>query len=151
MTAWLNTLDRSLLYQAVLSSFGSIALTMEHMHLAQRHWLNIITRGKFLAPDDTNRSYQVERVIDDLLAGSELMIDTYVQFSETDLLDQLNRNDMEQSRYEYIVHSINHNSYHRGQIVTISRGLGVVDNIPETDYDAFLWHLKEGSREGPVG
>lgn len=141
-TSWLRSLDESMLYTNVLSSFASIHLTMQHMHLAQRHWLNFITRGNIAMPAEVMRVNDADLVINDLLAGSQLMIDTYLAFSEDDLLEQLLLNGTEQSRYDLIVHSINHNSYHRGQIVTISRGLGVVSNIPETDYDTFLWYLR---------
>ncbi|MBL0256882.1 MAG: hypothetical protein IPQ03_04840 [Bacteroidetes bacterium] len=41
------------------------------------------------------------------------------------------------SRYEYIIHVINHSTYHRGQVVTIARGLGITENIPATDYNFF--------------
>ena len=41
------------------------------------------------------------------------------------------------SRYEYIMHVINHSTYHRGQVVTIARVLGIKENIPATDYNFF--------------
>jgi hypothetical protein len=37
---------------------------------------------------------------------------------------------MVKSRYEFILHVINHSTHHRGQIVTMCRRLGAVDNIP---------------------
>jgi uncharacterized damage-inducible protein DinB len=46
---------------------------------------------------------------------------------------------MTRSRHDFIMHVVNHNSYHRGQIITIARILGAVSNIPETDYEAYFW------------
>ena len=37
----------------------------------------------------------------------------------------------------YIVHIINHGSFHRGQIVTMARTLGVSEGIVNTDYNIF--------------
>ena len=72
-----------------------------------------------------------------LLAGSQRLVDTCKTYSEEDLLQQLPSTDMIQPRYEYILQVISHNSYHRGQIVTMS--LGVRDKIPSMDYEVFLW------------
>ena len=74
-----------------------------------------------------------------LLAGSQRLVDTCEAYLEEDLLQQLPSTDMIQPRYEYILQVINHNSYHRGQIVTVSRCLGVRDKIPSMDYEVFLW------------
>jgi len=41
------------------------------------------------------------------------------------------------SRYEYIMHVINHSTYHRRQIVTMARSLEVIDGIANTDYNIF--------------
>lgn len=46
------------------------------------------------------------------------------------------------AKYDFMMHVINHNTYHRGQIVTIARMLGVFENIPNTDYEAYLWAME---------
>jgi uncharacterized damage-inducible protein DinB len=74
-----------------------------------------------------------------LQAVSRLMLDEFGGYTEEELLEKVASTDMVQSRYEFILHAINHNSYHRGQIVTMCRHLGVVDNIPAMDYEVFLW------------
>jgi DinB family len=73
-----------------------------------------------------------------LLEGSRLMLNTVDAYTEDELLDKVASTDMLQSRYEFILHMINHNTYHRGQIVTMCRRLGVLDNVPAMDYEAFL-------------
>ena len=42
----------------------------------------------------------------------------------------------ELARYEFIQHMINHSTYHRGQLVTMGRVLGITD-APGTDYNFF--------------
>ena len=41
--------------------------------------------------------------------------------------------------YQVLHHIFNHSTYHRGQLVTMLRQLGVT-KIPTTDFDAFVWH-----------
>ena len=60
-----------------------------------------------------------------LLAGSQRLVDTCEAYLEEDLLQQLPSTDMIQPRYEYILQVINHNSYHRRQIVTMSLALEI--------------------------
>jgi uncharacterized damage-inducible protein DinB len=139
MTHWLKTLERDILYKETPSSFRSIDLTMQHMNHAQNFWLAIITERDITKLDETIKLNATDIIMNDLLTGSQQMVDTFRAYSEEELLKQLPSTDMVQSRYEYILHVINHNSYHRGQIVTMSRCLGVVDNIPSMDYDVFLW------------
>lgn len=139
MTRWLKTLDSNILYKETRSSFGSIDLTMQHMNRAQNFWFAIITEADVTKLDETIKVNATDRIMNDLLAGSQQMLTQFKGYTEEELLKQLPSTDMVQSRYEYILHVINHNSYHRGQIVTMSRCLGVVDNIPAMDYDVFLW------------
>lgn len=42
----------------------------------------------------------------------------------------------EQPVYEILTHLLNHGTYHRGQVVTMLRQVGV-DKIPQTDYILF--------------
>lgn len=139
MTKWLKTLGDNLFYKETPSSFSSISLTVQHMIDAQTFWFAIITEADVTKLDESTKYNTTDNIINDLLAGSQQMLNKYGAYTEDELLKQLPATDMIKCRYEYILHVINHNSYHRGQIVTMSRCLGVVDNIPVTDYDVFLW------------
>jgi len=79
--------------------------------------------------------------MEDLLTSSAAMKQTYSAFSEQELLEVLNLEvpwaKNSRSRYDYIVHIINHGSFHRGQIVTMARSIGVTEGIVNTDYNIF--------------
>ena len=139
MTQWLKTFDSDLFYKEVPSSFSSIDLTLHHMKNAQRFWLTILAEGDVTKLDETIRLNATDEVMKQLLTGSQQMIDTFVRYSDEELLKQVSNGATIQSRYDFILHVINHNSYHRGQIVTMSRCLGIVNNIPALDYEVFLW------------
>ena len=136
LSYWLTSLDRELLYKQTPSSFASVELTVQHMQQSQQFWLGIITKKGLALPDETDAAALSFSL---LLMGSRLMLDTFGAYTEKELLEKVTSTDMVQSRYEFILHTINHNSYHRGQIVTMCRNLGVVDNIPTMDYEVFLW------------
>lgn len=46
-------------------------------------------------------------------------------------------------RYEYLIQVINHGTYHRGQIVTIERNIGITD-ATNTDYN--FYNIVKGNR-----
>lgn len=144
LTEWLKSLDSELLYQETHSSFASIDLTLQHMKNAQNFWYAVITKGDIKRLDETIKINAVDKVIQELLTGSQKMVDTFTAFSEQEMLESVASPVMTKSRHEFILHVINHNSYHRGQIVTIARILGINSDIPETDFEAFLWFEQNG-------
>jgi uncharacterized damage-inducible protein DinB len=139
LTLWLQTLALELLYKETNSSFPSIDLTLQHMKNAQFFWYQVITEGDVKKLDEAIVVKSIEKVIDQLLLGSRQMIETYTKFSEQELATNIKSPVMTRSRHDFIMHVVNHNSYHRGQIITIARILGAVSNIPETDYEAYFW------------
>lgn len=139
LTKWLKQLNRRLLYLNTPSSFNSIDLTLQHMTHAQNFWLAVINCADFTTLDETIVLDNADKVMGTLLAGSQQMVDTFTTYTEEELLQEVPTTDMVKPRYQLMQHVINHSSYHRGQIVTMSRCLGIVINIPVTDYDVFLW------------
>jgi len=140
LTEWLKTLDNNFLTKETRSSFPTIDFTLQHMKNAQNFWLSI-TR-EIERPDETIKINLTHEVVHELLDSSQQMIDVFTAYTEEELQQPVQSDNMTRNRYEFILHMINHNSYHRGQIVTMARGFGVVNNIPETDYEAFLWAKK---------
>ena len=138
LTGWLKTLNRDLLYKQTPSSFNSIDLTLQHMIHAQNFWLTVLAREDFTKLDETLKVNAADIVMNELLAGSQRMLDTFTMYTQEDLSEQVSNDVTTQSRYEFIIHAFNHNTHHRGQIITMSRCLGVENNIPNTDYDTFL-------------
>ena len=133
------TLDNTLLYKETPSSFGSISLTMQHMNDAQDFWFAIIAENNVKKSRESIKSVSADITMNNLLQCSLQIFNNIERYGEEELLKKLPSNDMVQSRYEFILHVINHNTYHRGQIVTMSRALGVLNDIPATDYEVFLW------------
>lgn len=142
LTSWLMTIDRKILYEKTGSSFGTIDRTLQHILSAQTYWHAIIFHGQindFHLPVKENA---VHEVIADLVITSQQFVDSLSTLTEQQLIERIQVSDSTQSRYEYFLHVVNHSSYHRGQIVTLCRALKVTEEIPVTDYDAYLWWIE---------
>ncbi len=142
LTSWLLTLDRKILYRETGSSFGTIDRTIQHMLDAERYWHDLLVNGRMNAFNQPPKDNAVETVINELTTSSQRLIDDLAILPDEQLTEIVQAADSAQSRYEYILHVVNHASYHRGQVVTLCRALGVSGEIPTTDYDAYLWWME---------
>lgn len=138
---WLKPLDKNLLHHKTPSSFNSLDYTLQHILRAQNFWLLFISEKDFSNFSWAVRENEVETILSELLVSSYQMKITFSNFSEAELNHVLHlkskwaKNDL--PRYEYINHVINHTTYHRGQIITMARCLGITENVPNTDYNMF--------------
>jgi uncharacterized damage-inducible protein DinB len=141
IVGWLGQLDQELLYQETPSSYTSIDYTVQHILRTQRFWLLFIGEQDTTGFNWSVRERDASNVLNELKEVSTQMKVAYSAFSEQDLLKTLHfdmpwaKNDL--SRYEYIMHIINHGTFHRGQIVTMARAIGIKEGIVNTDYNMF--------------
>ena len=109
------------------------------MKNAQNFWHAVISNSNINSLDEELRINSVDWVIEELLKGSQNLINLVAILDDDGLLTKVSSPAMTKTKYEFILHAINHNSYHRGQIITIIRSLEVTENIPNTYYDTYLW------------
>lgn len=136
---WLRTKEESVLEQEVPSSFSSVRKTLFHILQAQQYWLSIVRRDE--TPNINWEEIQtLEEVFSTIVAQSE----EFAAFVDTLSASQIDEKTMVVSpwfqsdfaNFEYIMHVVNHGTYHRGQITTIGRNLGFTD-APMTDYNFY--------------
>lgn len=144
LSSWLLSLDQTILYKDTGSSFGTIDRTLQHMVAAQLYWYDVIVNNRINDFDLPLKENSIEEVMTDLVTSSQRLTDSLSVMNDQQLLERVKASDSNQSRYEYILHVVNHSSYHRGQIVSMARELGVKGEIPVTDYDGYLWWLENG-------
>ena len=142
LTSWLLTIDRSILYKKTGSSFGTIDRTLQHILSAQTYWHAILAKGQINEFNQQVKENAVDEIIADLISSSQQLVNDLTLLNEQQLIERIQVSDSTQSRYEYILHVVNHSSYHRGQIVTLCRALEITEEIPVTDYDAYLWWIE---------
>lgn len=138
---WLEKMDTQVLYQSTPSSFSSIDFTLQHILRTQKFWLKFVTGKSYTDFDWSVREKQAEQILKELIESSDAMVKETSIFSEEDLQQELTLNSAwaknKLSRYEYIIHAINHSTYHRGQVITMARTIGITENVPNTDYNMF--------------
>ncbi|SIO49913.1 DinB family protein [Chitinophaga niabensis] len=141
---WLRTKEESVLEQEVPSSFPSVRKTLFHILQAQQYWLSIIRR------DETpNINWEESKTLEEVFSAIVAQSEEFVAFLDSMSAEQIDEKTMVVSpwfqsdfaNFEYIMHVVNHGTYHRGQITTIGRNLGFTD-APMTDYNFFNIHGK---------
>lgn len=135
---WLRTKPVEALEQEVASSFPSIRLTLFHTLQAQCYWLSILRRDEPDILSDYEGS--TEDLLNEIVEQSQELADFISNMSEirieshTLIVSPWFQSDFQ--NFEYIMHVVNHTTYHRGQMITIGRQLGFTD-APMTDYNFY--------------
>jgi uncharacterized damage-inducible protein DinB len=140
-----KTVDRvteAQLTQPVLSSYPTLRETLLHIWEAQVIWPSRM-QGKVM--DRWPRlSFQggKKEIMEALVASAKDMQKYVADMPETYLHSTMSYRNMQNNAYETVIedilfHVINHGSYHRGQAITIMRGLGIT-TINNTDLITYL-------------
>lgn len=145
IVSWLKTKPADLMDQEVASSFPSIKQTLVHIWDTQRFWLSVIQQ----VPPAQSFRFGYEGTLDDVYEGilnhSKELADFILSLEESELTKSIDLKtpwfESNGTRFEYIQHVINHSSYHRGQLITIGRNVGLTD-APMTDFNYYLVYLK---------
>lgn len=147
---WANTriADRlsrepdSVLNAPVNSSFPSLRATLMHMRNAEAAWFQRMSGIPQVWPAEPSDHFST------FLKHVALMHDFARSLSAVDLLADASYKDLKGNvhtspRWQALMHCFNHGTYHRGQVVTIIRGLGL-EEIPAMDLIVFQRLLAKG-------
>lgn len=135
---WLKSKNTDLLDQFVASSFPSIKATIVHIWQTERYWLSVLQHRDADTYSEFNGT--VNEALDGLLQQSEELASFVNTLSEkeieetTEIINPWFQSDFQ--NLEYIMHACNHSTYHRGQLITMGRNLGLTD-APMTDYNFY--------------
>jgi uncharacterized damage-inducible protein DinB len=133
----LLSLPAETLHKEIQSSFRSLHLTLLHMYDVEQIWwqrMKLLERIQSIARQNIstedaaagliNQSKQWEEWVDkNTLAGLEHVF----------AYQNLKGEPFKQPLYQMLLHLFNHQTYHRGQIVTMLRQAGF-ETIPSTDF-----------------
>lgn len=134
---WVKTKPEELLNKEVPSSFPSIIKTFAHLLDTEKFWLLVLQGAK---PTWTEFMGTNEEVESGLLNESENFRNYVHSLSEATLLEECLLDTPwakgKLPKYEFIQHCLTHAAYHRGQVITIARNVGLTDP-PNTDYNYY--------------
>src|SRR5215204_74637 len=138
---WLKQKEPELFERDIPSSFSSLKTTLLHIWETERFWLSVLQQGPL--PKLFRNGF--DGALSDIFDGIVLHSDAFAYYVNTLSDEQILENvslvtpwvEGMRPRFNFIQHCMNHSTYHRGQIVSIDRGLGITD-APMTDYNYFL-------------
>ena len=132
----INTIEAGLTEQEIYSSFVSIKLTLRHIKDVEWIWWQRMKLVESVIVDEKDQS--VEEVLKELVNYSQLWLEwveksTVVAFEHEFVYRNTKKEQFKQPIFQMLLHLFNHQTYHRGQLVTMLRQVGVT-KIPATDF-----------------
>lgn len=142
---WLKTKDRGVFEAEVPSSYPSILKSLNHIWAVEEFWHSVVAEDELKSSRYLDQNLHVDKVVDGIIQESQRLLDYVKTLSEEALLTKVPIDTPwvsgEMPRFEFLQHVFNHSTYHRGQLITIGRILGLTD-APMTDYNFFNMMLE---------
>ncbi|MXO06329.1 DinB family protein [Flavobacterium sp. HBTb2-11-1] len=136
---WLSPKADELLYAEVQSSFSTIMKTLDHIWSTEEYWFSVISEND-MAEKKPESELSKEEIFEGLLNSSTRLKHLINSLSEEDLMKEVKITnpwfECELPVSDYLLQVINHGTYHRGQIVTMGRNIGITD-ASNTDYNFY--------------
>lgn len=128
--------------QAVASSFPSLFETFQHVLWTEQVWilrLQMKENPDYLADEPVSTFDQLAK---NILSHNARVVEWVQEQKEVFLMHPVayyntKKQYFKTPVYQCLLHLFNHGTYHRGQVVTMLRELGIT-KIPATDYIAFV-------------
>ncbi len=133
----IDNLDEGLADKEIISSFSSIRLTLQHLRDVEWIWWQRLKLVETIFPLEEKKQ-TIPEINKDLISYStqwKEWIDksTVAAFEHEFLYRNSKKEQFKQPVYQMLLHLFNHQTYHRGQLVTMLRQLGI-NKIPATDF-----------------
>lgn len=137
--AWLGSADSSQFHREVESSFNTLAKTVVHLWNAEHGWLNTLLEQPWGDPPSKTFEGNHQEMLAAWLVTSEQLARHVQQLSDEQIARVLTRNDGSYlgTAEEIMLHVFNHATYHRGQLITMGRQVGL-QSPPRADYIFYI-------------
>ena len=137
----INILSDEQIKKDIASSFPSIYKTVAHMWVAEDAWWQRLKLVEQMDMAVMHYDGGFAEMLKKSGQRSEEWLSwvnkaTEVQLTHVFAYQNSKKEQFKQPVYEMLIHLFNHGTYHRGQLVTILRQLGV-EKIPATDFVLF--------------
>jgi uncharacterized damage-inducible protein DinB len=137
----INTLDEGKQHQPLVSSFSNLFDTLLHMWNAESAWWQRVKlQERVVVPSETFKGNMLELTlqyqqqnrlwVEWTNNATDVAIEHVIQYYNS------KKEYFKQPVWQIMMHVFNHSTYHRGQLVTMLRQLGV-EKIPQLDLILF--------------
>jgi uncharacterized damage-inducible protein DinB len=143
-----KTLKEEQVQQEIVSSFSSIYKTLLHYWTAESLWHLRMLHQPHEDSSAMGFAGSTAELCNNLLKQSEIWNEWIVSAKEEELQQNLSYKNLagesfEQPVYLLLHHVFNHSTFHRGQLITMFRQLGVSE-LPSTDFTTFTRLIGKG-------
>ena len=148
----LAQLHHEILQKETDSSFGSIYKTLEHLMEVESIWWQRLKLQEHVQFPDKDPNENFHGLSINLLALSKQWNDWVSGANEKNIThvfgyQNTKKEFFKQPVYEMLLHLFNHQTFHRGEIITMLRQNGI-DKIPATDFIVFSRSKSLNSQKG---
>jgi uncharacterized damage-inducible protein DinB len=131
-----------ILHKDMGSSFGSIYKTCQHMMEVESIWWQRVNLTEPVQSPEKDPDENFQVLIEKWLPLSRQWSSWLVEIPEKNIIHVFGyynskKEFFKQPVYEMLLHLVNHQTYHRGQVVTMLRQ-NKIDKIPATDFIKFI-------------
>jgi uncharacterized damage-inducible protein DinB len=125
--------------QIIASSFPSVYKTCLHIWDAETiWWQRMKLQEQIIVPSLSGNNYSMQEIANGISDQDKLWMDWVSNCNEVQLQHvfayyTMKKDYFKQPLWQAIHHLFNHSTYHRGQLVTMFRQLGI-EKIPATDF-----------------
>ena len=136
---WVANADSAQWHQPLESSFPTLELTVRHLWNAEKGWLSTLQNAPWTAAITAEQTITTTALLDGFLKTSSEFQWFVESMNEADFQSTrpLGKQAQPIDCAGIIQHVFNHATYHRGQLITMGRQVGL-PNPPRTDYIFFL-------------
>ncbi len=138
----INNLTDEQTERNIVSSFNGIQKTLLHLWDVENIWWQRLKLTELQVWQSDTYTGSLMELTKNLLAQSKqwkdwIDIATETALTHVFIYKNSKKDQFKQPVYEMLMHLFNHQSYHRGQLITLIRQAGET-NIPNTDLISFL-------------
>jgi uncharacterized damage-inducible protein DinB len=137
----LNQLPNEQLHKEVASSFSSLFITILHMMDVESVWWQRLKLEEHVEWPSKTFNGNFEELTKKFLQSSQQWAEWITNANEANITHvfayQNSKKELfKQPVYEVLLQLFNHQTFHRGQLITMLRHLGI-DKLPSTDFIVF--------------
>ena len=141
LTERIAQLPEEIIYKETKSSFSSIYKTVMHLMEVESIWWQRLKLQEHVEWPGVNFKGNFDELSKEILSLSKQWQDWILNTNEANLTHVFayhnsKKEYFKQPVYEMLVHLFNHQTFHRGQLVTMMRQNGI-EKIPATDFIVF--------------
>lgn len=137
---WLASKPAALMTLELPSSFPGMKGTLVHIWDCQRFWLAVLRQTKIPASFRQGFDGTLDDVFTGIIDQSEEFTRYVASLTDVELQEEVLFTtpwiDGIQPRMHFIMHCMNHSTYHRGQLITMGHTIGLTD-APMSDYSFY--------------